>query len=483
MPIKDLENRYRPQRLGKVRLGIKKVNKKGVEYPSATDYFVLPEIPGLKEMYGEKPTTLDIIFFFDSVEQVFPHFHKWYSKRGLRCLGDGEIVWYRTDGEAENPIVSIRGAAIVDPSLDMAWTETYGPHEQVGNTVSCAGMNCPVSDGQRCRPTGRLCFGLIGVPMLGYLELTVHQRALLGIAGQLELAKAIFGHLTGIPFKLHLSPETIQVNGKAMKIHTPWLEIEHGWLATHLPKPEERKALAEAKAAADVEALYGPQEVEDLGYEVTSPEEIEKAKAEENGTEKVVKDKWTDLWAFAKENEIPGPDVQAMLEKTGGEPTEALKRLKKALKRLPSRSPRGKKEQPPIPEVSLETPAGAEEAIEEARARLQQTIDEAREEGVPDLKIVQVLEETIPTQAEAIPQETGATPVSEVEVITKGGNLLERLMEDANHNLKKRGYERRYEDANEIHRALDAAGIFGMLKPDSYLDYLMIVLNAKEAGR
>jgi hypothetical protein len=56
-------------------------------------------------------------------------------------------------------------------------------------------------------------------------------------------------------------------------------------------------------------------------------------------------------------------------------------------------------------------------------------------------------------------------------------------MEDANYNLKKRGYEGRYENGNEIHRALDAAGIFGMLKPGSYLDYLMVALNAKETNK
>lgn len=330
MPTKDLEQRYRPQRLGKVRLGIKKKNKKGVEYPSATDYFVLPDIPGLKEAYGEKPTTLDIVFLFDSIEMVFPHFHKWYGGRGLRCLGDGEIVYYRTNGPAEKPVVTIRGAVLQEEWAKYTdeWEETYDGIFPIGNTVSCAGVNCPISDGQRCRPTGRLCFSIIGLPMLGYLELTVHQRALLGIAGQLKLAYHIFGHLTGIPFKLHLSKETIQVQGKARKIYTPWLEIEPKWMAANLPKPEERKALMEARAAADREELYGPGDTEELDYTPTPPEVIEEAE-KEKANNQVVPDKWTAYWSFVNENNVPLKKAQTILEETGGEALEALKRLKK----------------------------------------------------------------------------------------------------------------------------------------------------------
>jgi len=40
--IKGLSSIRRLPRLGKIRLGIKKVTAKGKEYPSETDYFVCP---------------------------------------------------------------------------------------------------------------------------------------------------------------------------------------------------------------------------------------------------------------------------------------------------------------------------------------------------------------------------------------------------------------------------------------------------------
>ena len=42
MPIKGLSEQRRLPRLGKIRLGVKKKNQKGIEYPASTDYFVCP---------------------------------------------------------------------------------------------------------------------------------------------------------------------------------------------------------------------------------------------------------------------------------------------------------------------------------------------------------------------------------------------------------------------------------------------------------
>lgn len=335
MPIKDLAQRYRPQRIGKIRLGIRKKNKQGVEYPSATDYFVCPDVPGLKERYGEKPIALEIFFLFDSTDQIFPHFHKYYSASGLKCMGDGESVWYRTDARGEDRIVTVRGIAVTPEATEddfATWQEIYSTRERIANSVRCLGTDCPLSDGQHCRPTGRLCFAIVGVPILGYFELTVHQRALLGIAGQLELAKAMFGHLTGIPFNLHLSQETVQVNGKARKIYTPWIAIDPVWMAQELPKRLEHKRLMGAEAKGDVEDLYGTEDVEDLDYEQLPAGEIENMNNSEDGDEDIVPDPWTALWGFAKGKQISDADVKTMLEATGGEPLETLKRLKKKFK-------------------------------------------------------------------------------------------------------------------------------------------------------
>ena len=42
MPIYGISDQVRLPRLGKIRLGIKKKTKGGVEYPFATEYFIVP---------------------------------------------------------------------------------------------------------------------------------------------------------------------------------------------------------------------------------------------------------------------------------------------------------------------------------------------------------------------------------------------------------------------------------------------------------
>jgi len=79
-------------------------------------------------------------------------------------------------------------------------------------------------------------------------------------------------------------------------------------------------------------------------------------------------------------------------------------------------------------------------------------------------------------------EEEGAAPTEGMEVITKKGNIYERLMEDANHNLEKRGYEGRYQDVDEIRQVMEAGGVKGRLLVNEYLDYLTIILEAKETS-
>jgi len=60
-------------RLGKIHLGVKEINAKGVEYPKAVNYFVVP--PEVAEVYGEKPTELDIVIPTEDPNIFFPLFN------------------------------------------------------------------------------------------------------------------------------------------------------------------------------------------------------------------------------------------------------------------------------------------------------------------------------------------------------------------------------------------------------------------------
>ena len=49
--IPGLSDRRRLPRLGSIRLGIKVKNKKGIEYPKETEYFVCPD--EVKKVFGD----------------------------------------------------------------------------------------------------------------------------------------------------------------------------------------------------------------------------------------------------------------------------------------------------------------------------------------------------------------------------------------------------------------------------------------------
>jgi len=90
--IKGLSEIRRLPRLGKIRLGVKDTSKKtNREYPKEVDYFVLTDAPGVAEVYGETPKSLDVVIPVEDETVFFPQAYKCYgSERGLKCKGDGE---------------------------------------------------------------------------------------------------------------------------------------------------------------------------------------------------------------------------------------------------------------------------------------------------------------------------------------------------------------------------------------------------------
>src|SRR3990167_4693089 len=87
--VAGLTDRVRLPRLGKIHLGVKKTSQRGTEYPSATDYFVTPQV--VQDIYGEKPRELDVVFPTDEIGRVAGVSWKNYSSaRGKVCWGDGE---------------------------------------------------------------------------------------------------------------------------------------------------------------------------------------------------------------------------------------------------------------------------------------------------------------------------------------------------------------------------------------------------------
>lgn len=88
---------FRPTRIGKIHLGEKRKTAAGKEYPAALDYFrfdddALRQYPQIRDLYGDKPTELDVVVTSDSIEDVFQQRMEMYGKtRGLKCAGDGKV--------------------------------------------------------------------------------------------------------------------------------------------------------------------------------------------------------------------------------------------------------------------------------------------------------------------------------------------------------------------------------------------------------
>lgn len=90
------QNVIRLPRLGKIRLGIKKKTAAGKEYPSETDYFVVPD--EIKAKFGDKPKTLPVMIAVEDEEKSLRQYYACYgSNQKIKCQGDGELAARRDD--------------------------------------------------------------------------------------------------------------------------------------------------------------------------------------------------------------------------------------------------------------------------------------------------------------------------------------------------------------------------------------------------
>jgi hypothetical protein len=184
MPIKGISGRRRLPRLGKIRLGEKKINKAGAEYPSKLDYFNCP--PEVQAVYGEKPRELEIMFPVDSGDVIFPQFLKRYGKsKGLVCKGDGETA--------------------------VATDETTGEMTE----IICDPDECEYYGKRHCRRVASLQFMLPRVPGFGVWQIdTTSYNSIVNLNSCFDMIRGLCGQIAGIPLVLKLEPKDAQVRDK-----------------------------------------------------------------------------------------------------------------------------------------------------------------------------------------------------------------------------------------------------------------------------
>lgn len=226
--IKDLSDKGRVPRIGKIHLGIRKKSSKGIEYPSAVDYFVCPD--EVKAVYGEQPKKLKITFHTNNIDEIFPQFYKRYGKStGLACRGDGEVA----------------NAINVDTG-EM-------------NEIECIGRECAYYKENDCKQIGNLYFMILGVNRFGVYQLdTSSYNTILNINGGLQFAmKLTGGRLALIPFFLEVVPQEVNPNGKKKTVYVLRLEADVQNLMKAMNQaPSEILAIESPKTKDIEEDLY-----------------------------------------------------------------------------------------------------------------------------------------------------------------------------------------------------------------------------------
>jgi len=214
MPIKGLSQKRRWLRVGKIRLGEKKVSpKSGKEYPAKSDHFIFdPDDPALMEpfvaLYGDKPTRITVAFPCEDPEVVFPQYYCLYAASGLLCKGDGETAVRRTEDGALADIDDCPGP----DSCDFAGTHGVGGRPG-------------------CKRLARLQFFIPDLPVMGTIEVaTTSYNSIVNLNSGLDLLRNIAGRISLIPVDLVLRGQqaTNPENQKAVNIYVMHLVIPVG---------------------------------------------------------------------------------------------------------------------------------------------------------------------------------------------------------------------------------------------------------------
>ena len=262
-PIQGLSNVVRLPRLGHIRLGTKEISQRtGNPYPVSTDYFIVPD--KVKEVYGEKPRELNIMFPLDDPQEFAPQWLKCYSlTQGLVCRGDGLVAQRKID---------LHTGAIANHSTE-EWEMRKYP---------CEPQDCPEYQEKRCRRLMSLQFCLPEVEGLGVWQInTTSRNSILNINSTLKMVSSLSGgRLRFIPLTLALVPIEVTPEGeKIKKVYV--LELRTTVKLADLVRiallPAASAVLEDVEEEEPPEDLYPPEVIAELQEEkVTRKNDDEK---------------------------------------------------------------------------------------------------------------------------------------------------------------------------------------------------------------
>ena len=255
-PIESLSHIIRIPRLGKIRLGVKVEQPGKNPYPRATDHFVVP--PEVAEVFGEKPTELEIMFPTEDDSQWAQQWLRAYSlTQGLVCIGDGV--------SARRKIDTATGEMAGRDTKDWAWKDG----------LTCDPQECPDYLSKRCRRVMNLQVLIPKVAGLGVWQIdTSSFYSIVNINSMIRMLKAVIGRCSMIPLTLVLGPIEVSPPGmtkKTVRVLHIRKDIKLAELARLAELPPARVLLPEPEVEEVPEDLYPP---EVLDEDEPIPEEL-----------------------------------------------------------------------------------------------------------------------------------------------------------------------------------------------------------------
>jgi hypothetical protein len=231
--IPGITTRKRFARLGKIRLGEKRVSQRGTEYPAALDHFNFVDAPAVAAIYGADCTMLAPLLLpgnpVRTADGAWDFSAYWRTSRsaygkgtGLFCrCEDGERATRVHKGLIDRPGQPGHGKP-ADPQ-GFAFLQEQGLDVEVGDLfdMPCPGEECFYFEKKMCKNLGSFDFLLPNVPGFGtWCVQTSSFNSIRNIESMLQmLADALGGQVAGIPLGLKLAPHQAQVEGKAKTVY------------------------------------------------------------------------------------------------------------------------------------------------------------------------------------------------------------------------------------------------------------------------
>ena len=206
MPINSIEEAPSFPILGKIRLGVRKEASSGALYPASVEYFVLDDAPGVEEVYGADPKSLDIIFPGDDLNLIIPTWFKMYSA-GTRAA-NGELKGGRLNCRGDGPRkVSEDGETTEIPGVAIHYA-MRDPVTRVAPSRACLGPQCvdwfDAKGNPKCKQMMKVICVLPRVSWYGGFEIdTSSWYSIHSFHNQLKYIRSMNnGVVMGIPFRI-----------------------------------------------------------------------------------------------------------------------------------------------------------------------------------------------------------------------------------------------------------------------------------------